>query len=68
MCLLKVYVESPETGEKALIAENIAFISAEDGRFKLLDIESKEKIVSNAVFLMIDALNSTLILRSRAKL
>ncbi len=62
MCLFKVYADDPNLG-KRLIAENIAFISKGDGFIKIVDIESKEKIVTNVEILSIDALNSTLILK-----
>ncbi|MEM1581142.1 MAG: CooT family nickel-binding protein [Candidatus Bathyarchaeia archaeon] len=64
MCLLKVYVTDEKTGDRKLIAENVALVSMENGYVRLLDVEAKEKVLSKAEFLLADALNSILILRS----
>jgi len=63
MCLLKVYVEDERTGIRELIARSVAFISMENGRVRLLDIDNEEKIVVNANLSFIDALNSIAVLR-----
>lgn len=66
MCLLKIYVEYTGTGERVLVAENVALISAEGGVFRLVSVEANERIVSNVRFSILDALNSTLILRAES--
>jgi len=63
MCLLKVYVEDEKTGNKELIAGNVALISIENGRIRLLNIDNEEKFVVNADLSFIDALNSIAVLR-----
>lgn len=63
MCLLKVYVEDAGGCQKTLIANNVMHVSADEGAFKILDIEGGEKNISGVSFLMIDALNSVLVLR-----
>ncbi len=64
MCLLKVYVEDPSFGRK-LIAKDVAFISKENDLIRIIDVESKEKTLSNMEILSIDALKSTLILKPK---
>jgi len=64
MCLLKVYLED-EDAERKLIAQNVAFVSKEDGKVKLRDLELEETTLMNADILSIDALSSILILKKR---
>lgn len=63
MCLLKVYVEDEETGDRTLVAGNVALISVDKERIKLLDVNLGEKLLVGMILLLIDALNSTVILR-----
>ena len=64
MCLLKVYLED-EGAERSLIAQNVAFVSKEDGKVKLRDLELEETTLTNVDILSIDALSSILILKKR---
>lgn len=63
MCLLKVYVEGIREG-RTLIASNVIQVLVDEKALKILDMEGKEKIISGASLLMIDALNSTLVLKA----
>lgn len=62
MCLLKVYIDDPDLGRK-LIARNVAFVLKENGFIKIMDLESREKIIADVEIMSIDALNSILILK-----
>jgi len=64
MCLLKVYLED-EGAERKLIAQNVAFVSKEDGKVKLRDLELEETTLTNVDIFLIDALSSILILKKR---
>ncbi|MBS7640764.1 MAG: CooT family nickel-binding protein [Candidatus Bathyarchaeia archaeon] len=68
MCLLKVYVENTEGGDRTLIAKNVAYISLDNGVFRILDVDGEEKNISGADFLMIDAVNSTFVLKARREI
>jgi hypothetical protein len=63
MCLLKVYIEDAKTGDRSLVAENVALISAENKQFRLLDVEAGENVLTNVDFFILDALNSTLVFK-----
>lgn len=62
MCLLKVYVESGSSDRK-LIAQNVALVYMEGKLVRLIDVESKEIILTNVEPILIDTLNSILILK-----
>ncbi|MBS7624193.1 MAG: CooT family nickel-binding protein [Candidatus Bathyarchaeia archaeon] len=62
MCLLKVYVDNPKTGERKLIADNVALIAIDGGNIRILNVEAEEKTLQNMRLTLIDALNSTVIL------
>ena len=64
MCLLKVYLEDEGT-ERKLIAQNVAFVSKEDRKVKLKDLELEETTLTNVDIFSIDALSSILILKKR---
>jgi len=68
LCLLKVYVEDAGRGESTLIANNVMRVSVDEGTFKIRTIEGGEKIISGVGFLMIDAINSVLVLRVEEEL
>ncbi|MEM2341120.1 MAG: hypothetical protein QXX94_01940 [Candidatus Bathyarchaeia archaeon] len=68
MCLLKVYVEDEETGDRTLVAGNVALISMDKECIKLLDVNLGEKLLAGMILLSIDALNSTVILREMRKM
>lgn len=68
LCLLKVYVEDAGGGERLLISGNVAHISVDEGVFKILSINGGEKTVSGVSFLMIDAINSTFVLKVKGEL
>ncbi|MEM1586679.1 MAG: hypothetical protein QXX99_04235 [Candidatus Bathyarchaeia archaeon] len=68
MCLLKVYVEDAERGERFLISGSVAHVSSDEEVFKILDIDGGEKIISGVSFLMIDAINSIFVLRVKGEL
>ncbi|MEM2351505.1 MAG: hypothetical protein QXT26_03775 [Thermoproteota archaeon] len=63
MCLLKVYVEDARSGERTLIAGNVAYVSLDGRIFKIHDVDGVEKTLSGVNLLMIDALNSILVFR-----
>lgn len=63
MCLLKVYIEGGK-GIRTLVASDVARVSVDGRTFRILDVEGREKVVLGANFLMIDALNSTLVLKA----
>lgn len=62
MCLLKVYVESGSADRK-LVAQNVALVHIEGKSVRLIDVESKEATLTNVEPLLIDTLNSILILK-----
>jgi len=64
MCLLKVYLEGGESGRR-LVARDVAFVSESDGEVKVKDIDFKEVVLKGVDIVLIDALNSILILRER---
>jgi len=64
MCLLKVYLEDGNQDRK-LIAEDIALISKEDNEVKIRNLNFEEETLEDVEIVMIDALNSVLLLRRR---
>lgn len=66
MCLLKVYLDEEE-GRK-LIAEEIALVTNRNGNVTLKNLKFEEKTLNNVEIVLIDTLNSFLILRRRNKL
>ena len=62
MCLLKVYLEDGNQDRK-LIAEDVALISKEDNRVKIRNLNFEEKTLEDVDIVMIDALNSILLLK-----
>lgn len=65
MCLLKVYIEDMRTGERTFVSGNAALISSDGEAFRIIDVEGVEKIISGVDFLMIDALNSIIVLKTK---
>jgi len=64
MCLLKVYLKDGNLGRK-LIAEDIALVSKEDNGIKIRNLNFEEETLEDVDIVMIDALNSILLLRKR---
>jgi hypothetical protein len=64
MCLLKVYVDEGES-RRELIAERIALVAKENGKIKLKNLEFEETSLENVDIVLIDALNSMLLLKRR---
>jgi len=64
MCLLKVYVDQGKSGKK-LIAEEIALVSKADGKINLKSLEFEEISLDNVEIVLIDTLNSFLLLKGR---
>ncbi len=64
MCLLKVYVDEGKSGKK-LVAEEIALVTKENGKIKLKNLEFEEISLGNVEVVLIDTLNSVLLLKSR---
>ena len=64
MCLLKVYLKDGNLDRK-LIAEDIALVSKEDNGVKIRNLNFEEKTLEDVDIVMIDALNSILLLRKR---
>lgn len=64
MCLLKVYLEDGNQDRK-LITEDIALISKEDNGVKIRNLNFEEETLEDVEIVMIDALNSVLLLRKR---
>jgi len=64
MCLLKVYLEDGNQDRK-LITEDIALISKEDNEVKIRNLNFEEETLEDVEIVMIDALNSVLLLRKR---
>jgi len=64
MCLLKVYLEDGNSDRK-LIAEDIALVSKEDNGVKIRNLNFEEETLEDVDIVMIDALNSILLLRKR---
>jgi len=66
MCLLKVYLDGEE--RRKLIAEEIALVTNRNGNVTLKNLKFEEKTLNNVEIVLIDTLNSFLILRRRNKL
>ena len=64
MCLLKVYLEDGNSDRK-LIAEDIALVSKENNEIKIRNLNFEEKTLEDVDIVMVDALNSVLLLRKR---
>ena len=64
MCLLKVYLEDGNLDRK-LIAEDIALVSKEDNGVKIRNLNFEEETLEDVDIVLIDALNSILLLRKR---
>lgn len=64
MCLLKVYLKDGNLDRK-LIAEDIALVSKEDNGVKIRNLNFEEETLEDVDIVMIDALNSVLLLRKR---
>jgi len=64
MCLLKVYLEDGNSDRK-LIAEDIALISKENDGVKIRNLNFEEETLKDVDIVMIDALNSILLLKKR---
>jgi len=64
MCLLKVYLEDGNQDRK-LIAENVALISKKNNGVKIRNLNFEEETLEDVDIVMIDALNSILLLRKR---
>jgi len=64
MCLLKVYLKNEDSSQK-LIAEEIAIVAKEDGKVRIRNLNMEEKTLDNVEILLIDALNSVLLLENR---
>ncbi|HEX69585.1 CooT family nickel-binding protein [Candidatus Bathyarchaeota archaeon] len=66
MCLLKVYLTEGGTSKK-LIAEEIALVTKSSGNITLKNLKFEEKTLSNVEIVLIDTLNSFLLLKRRNK-
>jgi len=64
MCLLKVYVDEGKSGKK-LIAEQIALVTKDDDKIKLKNLDFEEISLDNVEIVLIDTLNSVLLLKGR---
>jgi len=64
MCLLKVYVDEGKSGKK-LIAEQIALVTKDDDKIKLRNLDFEEISLDNVEIVLIDTLNSVLLLKGR---
>jgi ABC-type antimicrobial peptide transport system ATPase subunit len=64
MCLLKVYVHEGKSGKK-LIAEEIALVTKDNGKIKLKNLDFEEISLDDVEIVLIDTLNSVLLLKSR---
>ena len=64
MYLLKVYLKD-EILDRKLIAEDIALVSKEDNGVKIRNLNFEEETLGDVDIVMVDALNSVLLLRKR---
>jgi len=64
MCLLKVYVDEGKSGKK-LVAEEIALVTKVNDRIKLKNLDFEEISLDNVEIVLIDTLNSVLLLKGR---
>jgi ABC-type antimicrobial peptide transport system ATPase subunit len=64
MCLLKVYVDEGKSGKK-LVAEEIALVSKDNGKINLKTLEFEEIRLDDVEIVLIDTLNSVLLLKGR---
>jgi len=62
MCLLKVYLESENSGRR-LIAKDVALVSGERGEVRVKNIDFEEIVFKDVDIVLVDALNSILVLR-----
>jgi len=63
MCLLKVYLDEEEG--RTLIAEEVALVTKQNGNITLKNLKFEEKTLNNVEIVLIDTLNSFLILKRR---
>lgn len=64
MCLLKVYVDEGKSGKK-LVAEEIALVTKNNDEIKLKNLEFEETSLHNVEIVLVDTLNSVLLLKGR---
>ena len=64
MCLLKVYLYEDSLGKK-LIARDIALITKDEDVIKLRNLDFEDKTLSNVEIVLIDTLNSVLLLKKK---
>ena len=64
MCLLKVYVDQGKSGKK-LVAKEIALVSKDHGKIKLKNLDFEETSLDNVEIVLVDMLNSVLLLKGR---
>ena len=64
MCLLKVYVDQGKSGKK-LVAKEIALVSKDHGKIKLKNLDFEETSLDNVEIVLVDTLNSVLLLKGR---
>ncbi len=64
MCLLKVYVDEGKSGKK-LVAEEIALVTKDNDKIKLKNLEFEETSLHNVEIVLVDTLNSVLLLKGR---
>mgnify|MGYP000271125822 CR=1 FL=1 len=62
MCLLKVYLDEGEAGRK-LITRDVSLVAKEGGKVRVRDIGFNEVTLEGVDVVLVDALNSILILK-----
>jgi hypothetical protein len=62
MCLLKVYLESENSGRR-LIAKDVALVSWGRGEVRVKNIDFEEIVLKDVDIVLVDALNSILVIR-----
>jgi len=64
MCLLKVYLDEGSLGRR-LIAQEIALVAKDKDTIRLRNLEFEDRTIDNVEIVLIDTLNSVLLLKRK---
>ena len=64
MCLLKVYLDEGSLGRR-LVARDIALVAKDKDTIRLRNLEFEDRTIDNVEIVLIDTLNSVLLLKRK---
>ena len=64
MCLLKVYLDEGSLGRR-LVAQEIALVAKDKDTVRLRNLEFEDRTIDNVEIVLIDTLNSVLLLKRK---